>query len=74
MQVLRELRIVFDSQPGPEGPRFIECHDADDKGVSAGEWRSRPDGYWELVITQLPIVDRRTDEEKELEFERNLGV
>lgn len=55
-QALREsmereaLRIVFDGPPGPDGPRLIEAENAAGQSVNAGEWRERPDGYWELVI------------------------
>lgn len=42
--------IVFDGPPSHDGPRFIEVETPDGKSVNAGEWRERPDGYWELVI------------------------
>lgn len=72
-KVISELRVVFDKSPGPESPRFIECENADGKSVLAGEWRSRSDGLWELVITQLPMVDRRTEDERDLDMERYSG-
>jgi hypothetical protein len=50
----RELRIVFDGPPSHESGRFVECEDANGRSVIAGEWRERPDGLWELVVTSLP--------------------
>lgn len=50
----RELRVVFDGPPSHESGRFVECEDARGRGVNAGEWRQRPNGLWELVITELP--------------------
>lgn len=51
---MQELRIVFDGPPAPESGRFVECENARGVSISAGEWRRRPDGLWELVITELP--------------------
>lgn len=48
----RELHIVFDGPPGPEGACFVEVEDASGHSVSAGEWRQRPDGYWALVLVE----------------------
>jgi len=42
--------IVFDGPPSHDGPRFVEVETPEGKSVNAGEWRERPDGYWELVI------------------------
>lgn len=67
---IQELHIVFDNPPGHEGPRFIECEDADGKSVNAGHWYKRDDGYWELVVKKLPVVDRRTQEEKDYDMDR----
>jgi hypothetical protein len=51
---MNEMRIVFDGPPGPEAARFVEVEDADGKSINAGEWRERPDGFWELVIKAHP--------------------
>ncbi len=48
------IRIIFDGPPGPEAGRFVEVHDADDRGVSVGEWRERKDGFWEL---RIPLIE-----------------
>jgi hypothetical protein len=53
----RELHIVFDRLPCPEGSTFVEVEDAQGKSVNVGEWRVRKDGYAELVITELPEVE-----------------
>ena len=50
------IDIVFDGPPGPEGPRFVESEDMDGKGISAGEWIHREDGYWALRIDTRPDV------------------
>lgn len=44
------LRIVCDRMPDSDGCRFVEVEDASGKSVRAGEWRSRSDGYAELVL------------------------
>lgn len=49
-----ELRVVFDGPPDHDAGRFVECEDCHGCSVNAGEWRARPDGMWELVITRLP--------------------
>tara|TARA_Y100000310_G_scaffold53134_1_gene48719 strand:- start:1208 stop:1525 length:318 start_codon:yes stop_codon:yes gene_type:complete len=50
----QSLHIVFDGPPGPEAGRFVECELEDGRGVNAGKWQQREDGFWELVITRLP--------------------
>ena len=46
------LHVVFDGPPGPQSGRFIEVETPDGRGVNAGEWHEREDGYWELRITR----------------------
>lgn len=47
---VKEVDLVFDGPPGPEGPRFIEAERAGDgTSVSVGEWRQ--DGvHWKLRV------------------------
>jgi len=45
-----DLHVVFDCAPNPDSS-FVECETPDGTSVRAGEWRERPDGLWELVIT-----------------------
>lgn len=51
MSVKNEVRVVFDSPPGPDAGRFIEVEDATGQSFQAGEWRERDDGFWELVLS-----------------------
>jgi hypothetical protein len=46
----REVHLIFDGPPGPDGPRFIEAETPDGRSVRVGEWRQRPDGLWALVL------------------------
>ena len=48
-----ELRIVFDAPPSHESGRFVEVENEWGQSVRAGEWRTRPDGLWELVIPRV---------------------
>jgi hypothetical protein len=52
---MTELHFVFDAMPGPAGPRLIEVEDQNGHSIKAGEWRTRPDGLVELVVT-MPVV------------------
>lgn len=52
------IDIVFDGEPGHEGPRFIEVEAPDGSSLSLGEWVQRDDGYW--VIRINPAVDLPT--------------
>lgn len=45
-----KIHIVFDGPPGPEAGRFVEVENDDGKSISAGLWKERADGFWELVI------------------------
>ncbi len=44
------IDIVFDGPPGPVCGRFVETEDSSGKGIRAGEWVDRPDGYCVLRI------------------------
>ena len=46
----QELRMVFDGPPGRDMPTLIEIEDQSGRPIAVGQWRARPDGYWELVI------------------------
>jgi hypothetical protein len=46
----QELRVVFDAPPGRDMPTLIEIEDESGRPIAVGQWRARPDGYWELVI------------------------
>ncbi len=52
------VHIVFDGPSAPESGRFIEVENSKGEGLSVGEWRERADGFWELVITELPYALR----------------
>lgn len=54
-----ELRIVCKKLPGPGELRLVEIHDANDRSVTLGEWRERKDGLVELVIKELPKVEKK---------------
>ena len=42
--------MVFDAPPGRDMPTLVEIEDQSGRAIDIGEWRARPDGYWELVI------------------------
>lgn len=44
------IHFVFDSPPGPEGARFVECETPDGRSVNIGEWHRRTDGLWEVRV------------------------
>ena len=46
----QEVRMVFDAPPGRNMPTLVEIEDQCGRPIEIGEWRARPDGYWELVI------------------------
>lgn len=46
----QEVRMVFDAPPGRDMPTLVEIEDQSGRAIDIGEWRARPDGYWELVI------------------------
>lgn len=45
-----ELRLVCDAPPGRDMPTLVEIEDQNGRAIDIGQWRARPDGYWELVI------------------------
>ena len=50
MERSRQIRIVFDAPPGRDMPTLVEVEDEQGRCIDAGQWRERPDGYWELVL------------------------
>lgn len=54
MYEAQEIHVVFDSPPGRDMPTLIEVEDENGHGIQVGEWRERPDGYWELVLHAAP--------------------
>lgn len=56
----KTLHIVFDGPPEHEAGRFVEVETPDGRSINAGEWRERPNGFWELVISRVvaaPLED-----------------
>ena len=53
-----EIRIVFDAPPGRDMPTLVSVEDEYGRNITRGQWRERPDGYWELVFRTAPV---RTD-------------
>lgn len=49
------INIIFDGPPSHVPGRFVEVETDDGVSIAVGEWIKRPDGYWALRITQLPI-------------------
>lgn len=47
----RFVDVVFDGEPGPDGPVFVETEDAQGRGIKLGNWVKREDDYWVLRIT-----------------------
>jgi len=50
----RTVDVVFDGPPGAEPGRFVEVEDAAGRGISAGRWIERGDGYW---VLRLEVLD-----------------
>lgn len=57
----KPINIIFDGPPSNVSSRFVEVETDDGKGVNAGEWIKRDDGYWALRITELPPAPPATD-------------
>ena len=63
-EVIERVHVVFDGPPGPDAGRFVECETPDGRGINAGEWHERGDGYWELRLTlaqpspQAEVIER----------------
>jgi hypothetical protein len=55
------IDIVFDGEPGPVPPRFVEVEDENGRSINAGEWVHRDDGYWALRLTVSANPDAPTD-------------
>ena len=49
-----EIRVVFDAPPGRDMPTLVTVEDEYGRCIIGGEWRERPDGYWELVFRTAP--------------------
>ena len=59
----RELRFVIDGPPGrPESGRFVELENERGESIAVGEWRERPDGLWELVVSVRGVDEPESDE------------
>jgi hypothetical protein len=54
------IDIVFDREPGPEGPRFVEVEDAQGAGIMLGDWVRRGDGHWVLRFYPWKVVNTST--------------
>ena len=54
MYEAQEIHVVFDCPPGRDMPTLIDVEDENGHGIAVGEWRERPDGYWELVLHAAP--------------------
>jgi hypothetical protein len=50
----REIHLVFDAPPGRDMPTLLEVEDETGRSIDCGDWRERPDGYWELVLPAAP--------------------
>ena len=50
MEKTKEIRVVFDAPPGRDMPTLVEVEDQHGRPMEVGQWRERPDGYWELVL------------------------
>ena len=50
------FHVVFDGPPGPEAGRFVEVETPDGRGIAAGEWKQREDGYWVLEFRRPPAA------------------
>ena len=56
MDETTEIRVVFDAPPGRDMPTLVTVEDEYGRRVTAGQWRERSDGYWELVFRTTPIL------------------
>jgi hypothetical protein len=55
MDETTEIRIVFDAPPGRDMPTLVSVEDEYGRLVTRGQWRERPDGYWELVFRTASV-------------------
>ena len=51
------IDIVFDGPPSHESGRFVEVHDAEDRGIRVGQWVEHSDGLWALRLTAKDFED-----------------
>ncbi len=64
-QPMQPVYVVFDGQPGPEGPRFVEVERPDGSGVKVGEWQPYMDGLWRLGPLYVPQDGEESIDTKE---------
>jgi hypothetical protein len=50
-----EIRVVFDAPPGRDMPTLVTVEDEYGRCITKGQWRERPDGYWELVFRTAAV-------------------
>jgi hypothetical protein len=55
MDETTEIRIVFDAPPGRDMPTLVAVEDEYGRLITRGQWRERPDGYWELVFRTASV-------------------
>ena len=53
--------IVFDGEPGPNGPVFVETEDSEGNGILLGNWVKREDDYWVLRIPRQEVNGSTSD-------------
>ena len=56
MDETTEIRVVFDAPPGRDMPTLVTVEDEYGRSITGGQWRERPDGYWELVFRTAPVL------------------
>lgn len=56
MDETNEIRVVFDAPPGRDMPTLVTVEDEYGRSITGGQWRERPDGYWELVFRTAPVL------------------
>lgn len=59
MDETTEIRVVFDAPPGRDMPTLVTVEDEYGRSITGGQWRERPDGYWELVFRTAPVLAGR---------------
>lgn len=45
-----QIHILFSGPPGQKACHFIEVENDAGASIKVGQWKKRPDGFWELVI------------------------
>jgi hypothetical protein len=56
MDETTEIRVVFDAPPGRDMPTLVTVEDEYGRSITGGQWRERPDGYWELVFRAAAVL------------------